>query len=534
MPPPSPPSPINPGAALRPVVRAAFTLAGSVESFNETAFRRGLLDKFSGATAVDLTVRSASVRVDLELEMSSDAASTAAATALAPANAAVLSAELGVVITAMDEPVIATRLIEAPSPPPPTPPPPSPPPPPPPPSSPSAPVSLIPLIAAGAAGVLLLVCCAGWWLRRRSTRSMAGGVKVSVKDERVNDAARLSAGRPPESQAQTPTPAFPPVCAEPPRPEPPRPELALVGPPKAAGEPKPAVEAAAPIVLPTAATPIVAPAAEVHPWAPTSASATALAGSPSPSHDSRHPDGRAADSELAGGEPPAPAAGEPMSEARLTADLTAKLMAQFDSSDSEEEPYDYDADQADADALERGTKPESPGSNARWSCGLPPPSVAQDDDDAPAPPQQAPQPAPSADAPEHADTPVDAGSRISAANGACASSSLPAPASAQSLSGQTALSAQSLDERMSAVQPAGGTRVRAAREQPSAPANDFMSWIGSFGDQAPHPPPRRTSSPFVEPASFLGWLFGGAGASRSSTYESARRSRMTRASASRE
>jgi len=191
-----------PGAVYKPAVTFVATMAGTVDTFDRTAYAENLATQFNGVSPDDITVsvaaadsgarrrsvrkleRGAPTEEALEEEAHSERRSlqgggVKVSSAIAPANptfvtealAAIesftpesLSAAIGIEVASMEPPVI--ELIEqiAPSPPPPTPPPILPPPPPPPPLPPPSPppppkaeASFTSPVAIGAAvGVILL------------------------------------------------------------------------------------------------------------------------------------------------------------------------------------------------------------------------------------------------------------------------------------------------------------------------------------------------------------------------------------------
>lgn len=145
--PPSP-LPLSPGSEYRPVVRADFTLAGDVSSFDRDAFATALAVEMGlEAGNVRLTIFSASVRVLALIVMQSAAAAQAATTTLSATSAAALSSALGVTVQAITATADVVAL-DAPSPPP------------------ASPVAATdggedgaPLIAAIASGIGVLVIC---------------------------------------------------------------------------------------------------------------------------------------------------------------------------------------------------------------------------------------------------------------------------------------------------------------------------------------------------------------------------------------
>jgi hypothetical protein len=144
VPPPSPPPPSvppgGPGANYLSVVSADFTVAGTVEAFDPTTFRTGLLSLVpSAADAVVSSVTAASVQVATRLLFRNATQAAAGVATLSNTSVAAFSSALNVSVEALAVPTVSTELVEAPSPPPPSPPPPSPPPSPPPPSPPPDP-----------------------------------------------------------------------------------------------------------------------------------------------------------------------------------------------------------------------------------------------------------------------------------------------------------------------------------------------------------------------------------------------------------
>ena len=106
MPPPSPtppPPPISPSPSSPPVPAVAFTLvvAGTVDSFDEAAFKSALAMKLANGITSDhitLTVMAASVSVDVSIIAASASAASAAATVLESSTISELSSDLGVTV----------------------------------------------------------------------------------------------------------------------------------------------------------------------------------------------------------------------------------------------------------------------------------------------------------------------------------------------------------------------------------------------------------------------------------------------------
>jgi hypothetical protein len=140
-PPFEPPAPATPGARYEMVMKAGFKVAGDVATFDQDAFRAGLLTMFPQASSVALTVTPGSVNVEARLIMPSRNAALSAQTTLVSTPPSTLSANLGAPVQMTTPPVIQKEQIEAPSPPPPAPPPPYWPPPQPPPRAPPFPPS---------------------------------------------------------------------------------------------------------------------------------------------------------------------------------------------------------------------------------------------------------------------------------------------------------------------------------------------------------------------------------------------------------
>ena len=106
--PPTPalPAPSPPGSATVTTVVATFTLAGTVEAFDETPFKTSLASTLGGGiepTAISLSVTSASVRVDATILAPSAAVASTAMSTLTSMSAAWLSASLGVTVEAVTD-----------------------------------------------------------------------------------------------------------------------------------------------------------------------------------------------------------------------------------------------------------------------------------------------------------------------------------------------------------------------------------------------------------------------------------------------
>ena len=162
-PPMQPPSPLLPPApplaAYRPVVTCAFTIAGSVDSFDESAFKTSLATTLGNGIEgrdISLTVVAASIRVNATIVTLSQSAASAAASTLSTTTVSALSTSLGVTIESVAAVATSVELVLASPPvPPPSPPPPSPMPPgePPSPPPPKASLPIVPVVA-GVVGVL--------------------------------------------------------------------------------------------------------------------------------------------------------------------------------------------------------------------------------------------------------------------------------------------------------------------------------------------------------------------------------------------
>ena len=141
---------------------ANLTLAGTIESFNSTAFRAAFASQFPGVAPGDITldVTPASVVVVVRVVMASLSTAEAAANTLTNAGVAALSTRLGVTVEIITTIAVAMQHFQAPSPQPPPPPSPylpepSPPPPSPLPPPSSPPVPAIPQADGAAVGVIL-------------------------------------------------------------------------------------------------------------------------------------------------------------------------------------------------------------------------------------------------------------------------------------------------------------------------------------------------------------------------------------------
>ena len=118
--PPPPPSPVIPGAAYKPVITMAFTLAGDVASFDKAAFRASLLAYFQSSASVEdveVTIEAGSVIVTTRVIMSSGADAATVSSSLRTTPVANLSAALNITIEDAAEPVVANEIVEAPLPP---------------------------------------------------------------------------------------------------------------------------------------------------------------------------------------------------------------------------------------------------------------------------------------------------------------------------------------------------------------------------------------------------------------------------------
>lgn len=121
--PPQPPAspvasslpPAGPGTIYQAAVNFAFTAAGDLTSFDQSAVRAGLLRLFPGATEVRISVTGASVNVDTTTLMASeDEANTAAAT-LASLPLTTLSSQLGVAVETTQKPSVSSQVVMAPA-----------------------------------------------------------------------------------------------------------------------------------------------------------------------------------------------------------------------------------------------------------------------------------------------------------------------------------------------------------------------------------------------------------------------------------
>ena len=132
-PPPSPPLPASPGGSYAPILTTAFSLSGTVDSFDADAFREGLLHLFPAATeAVIDSVTAGSVHVGVRLVFANVSTAAQGAMTLTAVPLPTLSATLNVTVVSVPAaPVLTTERIDAPSPPPPPSPPARPPPSPP-------------------------------------------------------------------------------------------------------------------------------------------------------------------------------------------------------------------------------------------------------------------------------------------------------------------------------------------------------------------------------------------------------------------
>ena len=103
LPPATPPAlpPAVPGGAIKPLVMLTFVAAGTIESFDEAAFKAGLAALLAEGVEprhVTLVVSAASVRIEASIVMDSAAAADAVTSTLSTATPADLTSALGVII----------------------------------------------------------------------------------------------------------------------------------------------------------------------------------------------------------------------------------------------------------------------------------------------------------------------------------------------------------------------------------------------------------------------------------------------------
>jgi len=116
-PPPLPPAP--PGLVHTPAVKFKTVVAGTVASFNQTAYKAGLASLLTGVDPSDITlaVSAGSVIVDATIVTGGDTSQDRAILELSPYNISALSTALGVVVESVATPVKTTGLVEDASPP---------------------------------------------------------------------------------------------------------------------------------------------------------------------------------------------------------------------------------------------------------------------------------------------------------------------------------------------------------------------------------------------------------------------------------
>lgn len=115
---------MQPGSVQKGVVSFVTTVAGTVSSFDPTSFTRRLATAIGvHPSTIALIVAPASVRVSATVQTDSAAEAVQAASAVNAlrADVAAATAALGVQIMAIDEPIVTTDVLLAPSPPPPSP-----------------------------------------------------------------------------------------------------------------------------------------------------------------------------------------------------------------------------------------------------------------------------------------------------------------------------------------------------------------------------------------------------------------------------
>ena len=95
----------------RSTVTASFTIAGSVESFDASAFRLKLLTLFPTAVDASITAMASSVSVDALVIYADQQGATSAAAQLQGMDASALSSSLEVTVTSVTSPTIAQQLI---------------------------------------------------------------------------------------------------------------------------------------------------------------------------------------------------------------------------------------------------------------------------------------------------------------------------------------------------------------------------------------------------------------------------------------
>ena len=125
--PPTAPPPLSPGGTYQPIVTIAFTLSGSVSSFDsdaQDAFRENLATQLNGVSAsdIELTITAASVQVSARISARNASTAQTAAATISSTPTDQLSAALGQTIEDVSPPVVASVFVAAPSPPPPSPP----------------------------------------------------------------------------------------------------------------------------------------------------------------------------------------------------------------------------------------------------------------------------------------------------------------------------------------------------------------------------------------------------------------------------
>jgi len=143
-PPPASPPPVPPGATVVNVITFKATIAGTVDDFDEEAFKTNLASGLDGIEPTDITVSAApgSVVVTSEIVTSDAAVADSTMAYLAAANETSLTDLLQVTVTAVEPPSQTSRTIDAS---------------PPPPASPSP----VPIIIGVVVGVIALVFAIG-------------------------------------------------------------------------------------------------------------------------------------------------------------------------------------------------------------------------------------------------------------------------------------------------------------------------------------------------------------------------------------
>jgi len=122
LPPPSTqPSQITPSppTSLLSVVTLEFVAQGDISTFDANSVKEKLLDKFTNAIDVVVTVTPASVKVQTKILFSSASFAQTALTELKEITITELSSDLGVVVQSKTEPVLTTEVASPPSPSPP-------------------------------------------------------------------------------------------------------------------------------------------------------------------------------------------------------------------------------------------------------------------------------------------------------------------------------------------------------------------------------------------------------------------------------